>query len=130
MAKNIKRGKHQTRQEGLSLSKFAGAKKSKYNKQARLEKKAALNAKRVNQYKKIKGKFFGNQTTGEPAQAVSQVVYRFFQNTGGIALSNRGKEADMPVMSCRDKLLPPRKLLTSKEQEQGQKLPPCCEFLV
>ena len=74
MAKNTKRGKSQTRRDGLSLAKFAGAKKSKYNKEARLERKAALNAYRVNQYKKIKGRYLENQEAGQPALQAAKVL--------------------------------------------------------
>ena len=73
MAKNMKRGKAQSRKDGLTLAQFAGAKKSKYNKQARLERKAALNAKRVNQYNKLKGRYFENQSAGQPGPQAAKV---------------------------------------------------------
>ena len=44
------------KRSGISLHKFAGAKKSRYDKKARLEKAAALNAKRVNKYRKLTAK--------------------------------------------------------------------------
>lgn len=75
MAKNIKRGKAQSRKDGLTLAQFAGAKKSKYNKQARLERKAALNAKRVNQYNKFKGRYFENQSAGQPGPQAAKVEW-------------------------------------------------------
>lgn len=75
MAKNIPRGKAQSRQDGLSLSKFAGAKKSKYNKQARLEKKAALNNKWVNQYRKIRGRYFENQQSSQSTPHINKVPF-------------------------------------------------------
>ena len=44
------------KRSSISLQKFAGAKKSQYDKKARLEKAAALNAKRVNKYRKLTAK--------------------------------------------------------------------------
>ena len=42
--------------KSLSLQKFAGAKKSKYDKRAKAEKKAARRAKIINKYHKLKTK--------------------------------------------------------------------------
>ena len=44
------------KRSSISLHKFAGAKKSRYDKKARLEKASALNAKRVNKYRKLAAK--------------------------------------------------------------------------
>lgn len=44
----------QRRRAGVSLQKFAAAKKSRFDKKAKAEKRAALNAKRVNKYRKLK----------------------------------------------------------------------------
>ena len=54
----------QRRKAGVSLQRFAGAKKSKYDKKARAERKAAINAKRVNKYRKLKKRLDGNHTEG------------------------------------------------------------------
>jgi len=47
------------KKSGLSLQRFAGAKKNRYDKKARLEKTAALHAKRVNKYRKLTAKLEG-----------------------------------------------------------------------
>jgi len=44
------------KRSGISLQRFAGAKKNRYDKKAILEKTAALNAKRANKYRKLKAK--------------------------------------------------------------------------
>jgi hypothetical protein len=44
------------KRSGISLQRFAAAKKNRYDKKAKLEKTAALNAKRVNKYRKLKAK--------------------------------------------------------------------------
>ena len=40
--------------KGLSLERFAGAKRSSYSKQHRVQRELALNAKKVNSYRKLK----------------------------------------------------------------------------
>ena len=42
--------------KGLTLERFAAAKTSGYNKQEKKDKQFALNAKKVNQYRKLKRK--------------------------------------------------------------------------
>ena len=61
-------GKKQRRPHTLGLAKFADAKSSTYDKQARKQKERALNSKVVNKYRKLKARLEG-QGGGAPPQA-------------------------------------------------------------
>lgn len=71
MGKNV--GKSASHKRRLSLQKFAGVGASKYDKKARIEKKNAINAKRVNKYRKLKKKLLGDQNE-ETAKASQKRV--------------------------------------------------------
>ena len=51
--RNVKGNKHP---KGLTLERFAAAKSSNYNKREKKEKQFALDAKKVNKYRKLKQK--------------------------------------------------------------------------
>lgn len=53
LQKDPSQGDNQRRKAGVSLQKFAGAKRSKFDKKAKAENKAAKNAKRINKYRKL-----------------------------------------------------------------------------
>lgn len=69
-------GKQQRRPQSLGLAKFADAKTSTYDKQARKQKERALNSKVVNKYRKLRARL--EQQDGgaapQPAQATPQQV--------------------------------------------------------
>ena len=50
----MKQSAHKQKLRGLSLEKFATAKQSGYDKKAKKAKELALNAKKVNKYRKLK----------------------------------------------------------------------------
>lgn len=64
---------------GIRLDKFAGAKKSTYDKRAIKAKQAALNAKKVNKYRKLVKKLEDQETT---PQRLAKVLPPCSQNTG------------------------------------------------
>ena len=53
--------------QGLSLERFAGAKRSGYSKQQRVQREFALNAKKVNRYRKLKQRLLREGVLQQPS---------------------------------------------------------------
>lgn len=75
---------------GMSLHKFATAKRSKYDKRARLEKKAALNAGRINKYRKLKQRLLA---AGQTAQSAVEHEVNWCMQPNKTALRLRSNNA-------------------------------------
>lgn len=67
MQNDVRKPKHSAHKhrKGLTLERFATAKASGYNKQKKKDKQFALNAKKVNQYRKLQRKLQQSSTLPE-----------------------------------------------------------------
>lgn len=63
--------RHKKVSQGLSLERFADAKRSSYSKQQRVQREFALNAKKVNSYRKLKQRLLREGKLQQPS-AVAQ----------------------------------------------------------
>ena len=65
--------------KGLSLERFAGAKQSSYDKKAKKAKELALNAKKINKYRKLKQRLASKGLLGATFAYEAQVSTASFQ---------------------------------------------------
>ena len=65
--------------KGLSLERFAGAKQSSYDKKAKKAKELALNAKKVNKYRKLKQRLASKGLLGATFAYEAQVSSALWQ---------------------------------------------------
>lgn len=71
--------------KGLSLERFAGAKQSSYDKKAKKAKELALNAKKVNKYRKLKQRLASKGILGPAFAYGSQVSSASWQQASKCA---------------------------------------------
>ncbi len=65
--------------KGLSLERFAGAKQSSYDKKAKKAKELALNAKKINKYRKLKQRLASKGLLGATFAYEAQVSSALWQ---------------------------------------------------
>ena len=70
---------HKHKAKGLSLERFAGAKQSSYDKKAKKAKELALNAKKINKYRKLKQRLSNKGLLGPSFAYDSQVSSALWQ---------------------------------------------------